>query len=159
MVAGEFGLRFYGAAPLKTKDGFNLGTLCVIDHKPRAFTKEEEKTLEELAAIVMDEMELRLAVRKAVRVQSEILEIAAHDMKNPIINISMLAELIIQKDDKEIINKMASQVKNASDRMISIIDGLLESAFIDAGRIKLKMEAVSIAELATEVIVANQVLV
>lgn len=158
LVAGEFGLRFYGAAPLKTKDGFNLGTLCVIDHKPRAFTKEEEKTLEELAAIVMDEMELRLAARKAVRVQSEILEIAAHDMKNPIINISMLAELIIQKDDKEIINKMASQVKNASDRMISIIDGLLESAFIDAGRIKLRMEAVSIAELATEVIAANQVL-
>lgn len=40
--------------------------------------------LEDLAAIVMDEIELRMASRKAVRIQNEILEIAAHDMKNPL---------------------------------------------------------------------------
>lgn len=158
LVAGEFGLRFYAAAPLKTKDGFNLGTLCVIDQKPRSITKDEEKTLEDLAAIVMDEIELRLASRKAVRMQSEILEMAAHDMKNPIVSISSLAELIIKKDNKAIINEMSALIKKSSDRMIRIIDGLLESAYIDAGRVKLKIEAVNIAEVATEVVAANQTL-
>jgi two-component sensor histidine kinase len=66
LVAGEFGLRFYVAAPLRTSDGHNLGTLCVIDHSPRAVTEAQIAQLEALAAIVVDQMELRLAARNAV---------------------------------------------------------------------------------------------
>ena len=66
LVAGDFGLRFYAAAPLRTRDGFNLGTLCVIDHEPREVRREQVEQLEPLAAIVMDQMELRLEARRAV---------------------------------------------------------------------------------------------
>ena len=34
LVAGEFGLQFYFGIPLRTRDGFNLGTLCVLDFAP-----------------------------------------------------------------------------------------------------------------------------
>ncbi len=66
LVAGEFGLRFYAAAPLVTQDGFRLGTLCVIDFAPRSLDMAGQQTLRDLAAIVMDEMELRLASRKII---------------------------------------------------------------------------------------------
>lgn len=66
LVRGRFGLRFYAAAPLKTQDGYNLGTLCVIDHQPRSITLDETQTLQDLAAIVMDEMEMRLSARQLV---------------------------------------------------------------------------------------------
>lgn len=66
LVAGEFGLRFYAAAPLTTHDGFNLGTLCVIDFEPREADAEAMKDLTDLAAVVMDQMELRRAARLAV---------------------------------------------------------------------------------------------
>ncbi len=66
LVAGEFGLRFYVAAPLRTSDGHNLGTLCVIDRKPRAVSEDQIEQLQALAAIVIDQMELRLAARQAI---------------------------------------------------------------------------------------------
>lgn len=66
LVAGEFGLRFYVAAPLRTSDGHNLGTLCVIDQSPRPVTEAQIAQLEALAAVVVDQMELRLAARNAV---------------------------------------------------------------------------------------------
>lgn len=66
LVAGEFGLRFYAAAQLRTRDGFNLGTLCVIDREPRTFPPEQVEQLEHLAAIVMDQMDLRLEARRAI---------------------------------------------------------------------------------------------
>jgi formate hydrogenlyase transcriptional activator len=64
LVAGALGLRFYAAAPLRTHDGLNLGTLCIIDRKPRELSPAEAETLKKLAALVMDQMELRLAARK-----------------------------------------------------------------------------------------------
>ena len=66
LVAGDFGLRFYLAAQLRTGDGYNLGTICVIDRKPRTVTDEQVEQLQALAGVVIDQMELRLAARKAV---------------------------------------------------------------------------------------------
>lgn len=74
LVAGEFGLRFYAAAPLRTRDGFNLGTLCVIDHEPREVLPQQVDQLEQLAAIVMDQMELRLEARRAVAEVTEVTQ-------------------------------------------------------------------------------------
>jgi PAS domain S-box-containing protein len=71
LVAGEFGLRFYAGVPLATSDGHNLGTLCVIDREPRQVSQEELATLTDLAKLVMDQMELRLAARRAAGQSSE----------------------------------------------------------------------------------------
>ena len=66
LVAGDFGLRFYLGIPLRTHDGFNLGTLCVIDREPRTVSQDQIAQLEHLASIVIDQMELRLSARAAV---------------------------------------------------------------------------------------------
>ncbi|ALD20549.1 GAF domain-containing protein [Hymenobacter sp. DG25A] len=66
LVVGELGLGFYAAAPLTTHDGHNLGTFCIIDQKPRYLTDAQKLMLQDMAAIVMDEIELRLAVRTAI---------------------------------------------------------------------------------------------
>jgi len=63
LVAGELGLQFYAAYPLKTKNGFNLGTFCIIDKKKRFLNPEQQDMLQDFAGIVMDEIELRLAAR------------------------------------------------------------------------------------------------
>jgi phosphoserine phosphatase RsbU/P len=72
LVAGEFGLRFYAGAPLRTHDGYRLGTLCVLGFEPREVTADEAAMLEDLAAVVMDELELRLAARLTIKRESEL---------------------------------------------------------------------------------------
>lgn len=74
LVASEFGLRFYVGVPLQTNDGFNLGTLCVIDKEPRTVSQDQIESLKDLAATVMDQMELRLAARRAVSNLEEVIE-------------------------------------------------------------------------------------
>ena len=54
-------IRFYAGAPLRNKQGYNLGTLCVIDQKPRNLSEQQQHILEDLAAIVVDELELHHA--------------------------------------------------------------------------------------------------
>ncbi len=77
-VAGDFGLKFYAGAPLTTNDGYRIGTLCVIDKKPRSFSEKDREILRGLAQIVMDEVELRLsALTEADKLQQSNEELSS----------------------------------------------------------------------------------
>lgn len=52
-------IRFYAGAPLKTLNGNVLGTLCIMDNKPRQFSKKKISALQLLAKKVMDYLEMR----------------------------------------------------------------------------------------------------
>ncbi|MFN2562654.1 MAG: PP2C family protein-serine/threonine phosphatase [Jatrophihabitans sp.] len=78
LVAGDFGLRFYAGAPLTTHDGHNLGTLCAIDMIPRPISEQETAILTDLAALVMDELELRLSAGNALLTARQRLEEVEH---------------------------------------------------------------------------------
>ena len=108
LVAGEFGLRFYAAAPLTTTDGFNLGTLCVLDKKPRILSELEVANLQDLASLVMDQLELHLsAVRTAAELlnaksvaekanlaKSDFLSGMSHELRTPLNAILGFAQLM-----------------------------------------------------------------
>jgi len=65
LVTGAPDIRFYAGAPLRTHDNFNLGTLCAIDTVSRQMNAEEMAFLSDMAQLVMDEMDLRLAGKHA----------------------------------------------------------------------------------------------
>ncbi|MBD2120970.1 ATP-binding protein [Trichocoleus sp. FACHB-262] len=74
-VQSEPGVRFYAGAPLLTPDGFNLGTLCLLDTQPHEpLSPKQQATLVDLAAMVVDELELRLAAHQIAQVNAALLE-------------------------------------------------------------------------------------
>ena len=76
LVTGPSEVRFYAGATLTTKDGHNLGSLCVMDSKPRPRPSEAElERLKLLARIVVDEFELAKAHRRTAEKQ-RLLELA-----------------------------------------------------------------------------------
>jgi diguanylate cyclase (GGDEF)-like protein len=60
-VVGEMGVRFYAGFPIRAPGGSNVGTLCIVDRKPRSFSDEDAVMLADLAAMV--ERELALLVQ------------------------------------------------------------------------------------------------
>ena len=73
LVRGEFGLRFYAAIPLKVKGKYNLGTLCIMDKKPRVLTEKEKEIFKSLADLVVDQFEIHLSAREAIQTQEHTL--------------------------------------------------------------------------------------
>jgi GAF domain-containing protein len=74
LVRGELSLRFYAAAPIRTHDGYRLGTVNVIDSRPREVTKRQLTALEHLASMVSDELELRLMVIRSAAAEQRMRE-------------------------------------------------------------------------------------
>ena len=60
----EQNIRFYAGAPLKTSDGSAIGSLCIIDHRPRRITDRDRQLLELMADTVMAEVEARALARE-----------------------------------------------------------------------------------------------
>lgn len=63
-VACDGGFRFYAGAPILDSEGFAVGSLCVIDHKPRTLSAREAQALSALAALGSTEVRLRSTERQ-----------------------------------------------------------------------------------------------
>ncbi len=76
LVQQMLGCCFYAGAPLQTQDGFVLGTLCVLDTQPHErISAEQQALLADLAAMVMDELELRLAAQRVSEIDTALLAV------------------------------------------------------------------------------------
>ena len=67
LVTGLLGLQFYAAAQLRSLDGYNLGTFCIIDKTPRTLSVKELNMLRQLSRIVMDHFEVKLKSRLMIQ--------------------------------------------------------------------------------------------
>jgi len=141
LVTGEPFIAFYAGVPLVTEDGSPLGTLCVIDRKPKRLTESQKQSLEALSRQVMKLLELRRhkhELQKANQLLAEknsmlqkFASLAATDIKSPLNNIkntylSFLEKYEGQLDPKGL--KLLSSIYNAARKLSSLVDGLKKSS-------------------------------
>ena len=116
LVAGEFGLRFYVGVPLRTQDGFNLGTLCVIDKEPRPIQQKQINDLKDLASVVMDQMELRLSARQAVT-QARLM---AKEIDHRVTNSLQFISGLLMMQGRNLNSEAAHQLQMAANRVAAV---------------------------------------
>jgi PAS domain S-box-containing protein len=76
LVVDDPNIRFYAGAVLTSSDGFNLGTLCVLDTESRPAPSDKAiKRLKTLAAMVVAELELR-RTRRLLAAREHLLQMA-----------------------------------------------------------------------------------
>ncbi len=147
-VSGKGGIRFYAGAPLKTAEGHHLGTVCVTDSKPREATEKQMKMLETLSSLVIDELESRLAARKAIRAQADLLNFTAHDLKNPTSTILLAAQVLsLETRGNEHLSDMVNTVEESAKRILSQINDLMYISQIENGDFTLKKENIFLGEI------------
>jgi signal transduction histidine kinase len=158
LVAGEFGLRFYAAVPLTVREGYNLGTLCIIDRSPRILQPAEKKILVRLAEIVTDQLELRMEARKAYSEQKKVLSIVAHELKNPLTTIPIYAELIRQHPDSGKVVEMSENIIRSAKRMTELVEDILETGRMQAADVNFKQSNVDLSVVIQKTIAQLRVL-
>jgi len=75
LVTGAPNIRFYAGMPLTTPDGQNLGTLCVMDRVTHYLTQTQREALGRLGRQVMNQMELRLTIRRLAAASQDLREL------------------------------------------------------------------------------------
>lgn len=149
-VATEGGIRFYAGIALKSPEGYNIGSLCVSDSTPRnqQVTQEQVEMLKTLASIVVDKLENRLRYRKSMEQQNNLMNMALHEIKNPLASIN-LANDIIRKDVTKA-DKMTDMIKSSVARIQNKLSDLLEQS--EQEELMLAIEEIDLNEMFSRLI-------
>jgi GAF domain-containing protein len=128
MVKSEFGLRFYAGIPLLSKEGYGLGSFCLIDKKPRKFSARHSEQFSFLVSLLMDYMELDFQQRTTVVKQQETIKALAHDLKNPLTIVTLQSELLMDENGAtDDIIEMSQQISTAGRKINDLINKRLFS--------------------------------
>ena len=133
LITGAPHLRFYGGALLKTSSGLPLGTVCVLDYKPRpeGLTARQEATLRALARQVMTQLELRRTVA-----EKELLVLEAHHrVKN---SLQMLQSLMLLQAKTAKDESAAKQLRDSAAR-IQMFGAMHEHLYKAGGEVEVNL--------------------
>jgi signal transduction histidine kinase len=160
----------YLGVPLVTSTGHTVGALCCFGGQPLEWTAKQCEALEDLAASVVSEIELRRQLRAATERAESLLvanaelaeiaqarenfaEIASHELRTPLTSIMGSAQTLIDfGDDLPAAdrNRLRGIIVDQSSRLERMIDGLLRTVRIDTGRAVRMPEIVPLGEALTE---------
>jgi two-component sensor histidine kinase len=147
LVLGDPHLRFYAGALLETPEGFPLGTVCVLDYKPRELDETQKSFLRLMANQVMKLLELRRinAAEHVARIQAEELvkqnETLRREGDHRLMNSLQLVQSILALQSRSASSEETkAQLDMASNRVLAIatvhkqlhLTGSMEEIEIDA---------------------------
>jgi len=179
-VTKENGFKFYAGAPLTVSTGHKLGTLCVMDYKPHYLTEAQRIAIVKLANQVVGQLELRLKVAELMETQEKLeetnteltrlnkeknafLSMVSHDIRQPLGNIMLSCELIIEDNRNTLTSQQAQLVQavhSSAVLMHTLVDDLLHVSKLDFGHVSVELDrrAVDVLHLVNTTVTMNTLL-
>jgi signal transduction histidine kinase/CheY-like chemotaxis protein len=145
-------VRFYAGAPLINREGFGLGTLCVVDVQPRQMKKEQIDALEALGRQVVLMLELRRSEREVKELNNALeqrvmdrtaeLHSANQSLKVEIEERERIQQQMLQIQKMEAIGRLAGGIAHDFNNILLVITGYCEMLLDEPGVTATDREAV-----------------
>lgn len=145
-------IAFFASAPIISSNGYVLGSIAVMDKAAKNPTALQLKMLDKLAALVIDKLENRIAVRNILRLNDDRLNLLVHDLKNPVTTISLQSELLGRlpgTNDK--ISLVANKIHNQSKNIVDRLNHILSSGVRVNGSFKLRKTKLDLVDILKQV--------
>jgi signal transduction histidine kinase len=159
-ILSSAGVKSMMAVPLLSRDKM-LGVLTFATAASgRLYSTRDLAVAEEIArraATAIDNAQLYEQARQATRAREDLLAIVSHDLQSPLsvilLNLASLLRPRHDEDSRPSQNQLATMQRSAN-RMCRLIEDLLATASIEAGRLSLKPQPLDVASLVTESLAA-----
>lgn len=159
LVLADPHIRFYAGVPLVSRNGYNLGALCVVDRTPKFLTSSQRQALRFLGGQAMKlielhrqnreikdyaglEKNLREELERITDVQKTMISIIAHDVRGPLNSVKTVIEgfgdCILDTEDVVTLLPVASR---HMDDTLALLDNI-----VDWGLLQVRKTGTSVVE-------------
>jgi signal transduction histidine kinase len=149
------GLESYLIVPLVAR-GRSLGAITLVSAvSGRRFDASDVELAGELArraALAVDNARSYLEAQQAIRIRDQVLATVSHDLRNPLSAIRLIASMLRGSHPEPAMRQELDLVIGAVDRMKRLIDDMIDTSFIQSGRLKIERRAIDPVSLVVEVV-------
>ena len=131
-------LRYYFGIPLKTKEGHNIGALCVLDRDLKKLTPEKIELLKLIANEIINRLntiKLLQDLKFKLKGANDVNKKVAHDIRGPLSGIIGISEIINEQGDDNKLDQVLDLVKLIHKSSKSILD-LADEILTDESNVK-----------------------
>ena len=160
LAISDMGVIAYAGIPLNV-GGEVIGTFCAVETKPKKWSPADVEALRTLADAAIAELNLREATRlladrekqlvQALETKDQLIGLVSHELRSPLTSIrGALTLMEARPSDDPKMRQLTALASRGTDRLMRLVDDLLDIERAESGQLKLDRRAVPVSELFAE---------
>jgi len=159
LVTGDPSIRHYAGKPLTTKDGYNIGTLCVIDRVSKKLSEKQKNQIgiiaQEVVSILEDYKTIE-TLKSDVNSKAAFVASMSHELRTPLTSVIGFTDVLFDQINKEHVDqtealKTISILKSSSEHLVGLIGDILDFSKLEANKYLINNETFQLSQILKQV--------